>query len=52
MRYFGLHPQEAGELIRHSGSYPTDPALPVAHQSALMLSIQILYNLDETISKT
>ncbi|MBU6341243.1 MAG: DUF1549 domain-containing protein [Bacteroidetes bacterium] len=51
-QHYRDQPSAARELLQQSGPYPIDTTLNPAETCALMLSIQILYNLDEVLSKT
>ncbi len=51
-QHYHDQPLAAQELLLQTGPYPIDTTLDPAETCALMLSIQILYNLDEVLSKT
>ncbi|MFZ4477029.1 MAG: hypothetical protein ACOYPR_17670, partial [Saprospiraceae bacterium] len=51
-QHYHDQPLAAQELLQQTGPYPIDTTLDTAETCALMLSIQILYNLDEVLSKT
>jgi hypothetical protein len=49
---FSQQKKQAELLIRQTGPYPIEKNQDPAEQAALLLCIQIIYNLDEVISKT
>jgi hypothetical protein len=49
---FTRQKNQAALLLQQTGPYPQEKKLDPAEQVALLLSIQIIYNLDEVISKT
>ncbi|MBK8557560.1 MAG: PSD1 domain-containing protein [Lewinellaceae bacterium] len=49
---FQDNPASALDLLRASGPFPQSDYSHPAQQAALMLTVQIMYNLDEVISKT
>lgn len=49
---YGRQKDQAELLLQQTGPYPRDKNVNPAEQVALMLCIQIMYNLDEVMSKT
>ena len=49
---FSRQKNQAELLLQQTGSYPQEKNTDPAEQAALLLCIQIIYNLDEVISKT
>jgi hypothetical protein len=48
LNFYTQHPDQAVELLA-VGSYPQEPGLDVERQAALMLTIGLIYNLDEAV---